>query len=205
MPGSRGAPRTRTATPAWVHGLSGRCGAMIYSKCSVTGRYATLRRICRLTPWPGLPATQSRGKRPWSQGPRVPRGLHLPLFLALPGRSGTTGKPRQKALSRRLPHHKKSHSSRGPDPFQIYILSPSPRHSSPGCAASSQAGRARASVGVVGVGKAGFQLSPPGPLSSGALAPRLLSIHPRSRPERTGALARPGLRLWKVVVVFPPW
>lgn len=45
----------------------------------------------------------------------------------------------QKALPSQLPHHKKPDSSRGPDPFQIYIPLPVARHCSPtsGCSASS--------------------------------------------------------------------
>lgn len=44
----------------------------------------------------------------------------------------------QKALPSQLPRHKKPDSSRGPDPFQIYIPLPVAHHCSPtsGCSAS---------------------------------------------------------------------
>lgn len=47
----------------------------------------------------------------------------------------------QKALPSQLPRHKKPDSSRGPDPFQIYIPLPVARHCCPtsGCSASSPA------------------------------------------------------------------
>lgn len=85
-----------------------------------------------------------------SLGPRRQgKDLHPHLWsshtqqAALPGGTGAGDKvaqqESQKALPSQLPRHKKPDSSRGPDPFQIYILLPMARHCSPtsGCAASS--------------------------------------------------------------------
>lgn len=95
-------------------------------------------------------------------------------------RGGTTGKPRQKALPRQLPRHKKPDSSRGPDPFQIYIPSPEATHSSPGfglCSFLTGWPGPAPPVRVAGVREPQFLLSLPGhqPVCSPALDPRLLS------------------------------
>ena len=161
-------------------------------------------RICGLAPGRAYPPSQKPRQGPWSQGPRGAAGSCLPPSRALwgagvcggGGESGTTGKPRQKALPRRLPRHKKPDSSRGPDPFQIYIPLPGARHSSPGLglggfltswpvpSASSQSGRS--------LGSPNFSCLPSSPIR---VFSRLgLSLVSARLRVRTGALARRGLR-----------
>lgn len=88
-----------------------------------------------LVPSPG-PRRQGKDLHPHLSGNHTQQA-------ALPGGTGAGDKvaqqESQKALPSQLPRHKKPDSSRGPDPFQIYIPSPMARHGSPtsGCAASS--------------------------------------------------------------------
>lgn len=74
------------------------------------------------------------GKRPPPPSTPHPWGNRAPQ-AALPGGMGEGDKvaqqESQKALPSQLSHHKKPDSSRGPDPFQIYIPLPMARHCSP--------------------------------------------------------------------------
>lgn len=86
----------------------------------------------------GLRTSQGKDGPP----PHPGEGNHASQ-AALPGGMGVGDKvaqqESQKALPSQLPRHKKPDSSRGPDPFQIYIPLPVARHCSPtsGCSASS--------------------------------------------------------------------
>lgn len=116
--------------------LSGKCRKIIYSKCiGDSGRmwhFLYLSADSRVGPTrpPNAVTTPARsldldaGKRPPAPHPwgnRVPQA-------ALPGGMGVGDKvaqqESQKALPSQLPRHKKPDSSRGPDPFQIYIPLP---------------------------------------------------------------------------------
>lgn len=119
-------------------------------QCICPLRNVPLLCICGPPPGRACSPAQSPGKSPWSMGPRGAARIGPPSLPGAAGGgvcvwrwwwgSGTTGKPGQKALPRRLPRHKKPDSSRGPDPFQIYIPLPATPAQASGCAASSEAG-----------------------------------------------------------------
>lgn len=123
---------TPTPIPRNIQAVQGSC-----SQCVCRPRNTV---PLRPPPGPAYPPAQAAGKDPWSQRPRGAAGIGPPSLPGAAGggvcvrrgESGTTGKPRQQALPRRLPRHKKPDSSRGPDPFQIYIPLPAARHSGPG-------------------------------------------------------------------------